>query len=209
MAVFLAGALPVSYFIVISALMHGDADRRLNLKSLLRGFAVSVPAYLIYLLIKALVPLQYTAKGLYLYSLFHYSFYYIVLSIGGYIIISGLNRNVNRRNKTLEVLAFLCGFYLLLGFADIFAHMRVFNILNLFMIPLTRIAIVFFSASVIAFSFSSNIFAKLAPLIIILFGGAVATVPLLFFMNFIPAAFGVIFILFTASGGLFFFAVRE
>ena len=155
------------------------------------------------------MPLQYTAKGLYLYSLFHYSFYFIVLSIGGSIIISGLNRSVNRRNKTLEVLAFLCGFYLLLGFADIFVHMRDFNILNLFIIPITRISIVFFSASVIAFSFNYSTFAKLAPLIVILFGGAVAAVPMLFFMNFIPAAFGVLFILFVASGGLFFFAVRE
>lgn len=192
-------AVPLFALFVASSKMSGEADRRRLWTQYFRGVLVFVPSYIILLLIRGAVPLNYTYGSIFAHYFVYEALFYAVLASIAYILIR-LFSKANEHGSVSEAFVFFSGFF---TFASVIAVIRsfpYFDAYNLFLNPTIKLAIVAALAFVLARSFESVGIARWIYLLVgLAFVVATAIVPFLFFIHFAYIAVIIAVVLFLAA----------
>lgn len=108
--------------------------------SFFRGMLFSIPAVMIIIFLKGLLPISYRSWRLYLFYLFEYHLLEFILGVCGCFIF------MRRHHTFVPVLFFLAGYYSVLSLYDLFKLSAYLNLLSLFLLPAMRIVSLFFAA---------------------------------------------------------------
>jgi len=188
MVLFLAGAVPLSFALVV----FGYAERRISLLNLgrpaARGLLMFVVAYVFYLLLRPVVKLDYSAEGLYIYYLLHDSLYFLVWSVVSYLVYYQIPHTDKPEEDYLPVLVYFTSFYLLLAISDILLNKSLMAYIVL-LLPVVRVGLIYISVAMIVLARRMYMVTRYALLLIpFTVGAAAAFVPALYTQRYIAGA---------------------
>lgn len=108
--------------------------------SFFRGMLFFIPALIVILFLKGLLPISYRSWRLYLFYLFEYHLLEFVLGVTGCFLL------MRRHYEFTLVAFFLAGYYSLLSLYTLFDLSADLNVLSLFLLPAVRIFSLLFAA---------------------------------------------------------------
>lgn len=144
MFLFMIFAIPLSILFLFSLLKPGEAlffsaSPSPGL-SFFRGILFFIPALIVILFLRGLLPISYRSWRLYLFYLFEYHLLEFVLGVAGCFLL------MHRHYEFIPVAFFLAGYYSSLSLYDLFKFSTDLNLLSLFLLPAVRISSLLFAA---------------------------------------------------------------
>jgi hypothetical protein len=145
MNLFQLTALPL--FCLFVGILPWDVDMvpsRLTLVSLfLKGLLMFIPAYILLLILKAIVGISYTGFALYASLLARDHLAPLLLGVGSLLLVTRrLAYPATHEGIFLVAFTFLCGYYTLFGPADFLASYGHWGMESLFLLPVMRMSAV-------------------------------------------------------------------
>ena len=140
MILFLLIGPPLAYLFSLAATDVGSGSIVIYL---LRGVAVWIVAYLLYLFLRTTVPLEYELSRLYSYFAFHDFVYWLAAGSAGYFVAKLFSQRHNDQAGFTEIGAFVLGFLLIQPVVDLIEFHRNLDPYLLFILPMLRCALVF------------------------------------------------------------------
>jgi len=139
MVLFLLGSVPLFYGFLMSLILPPRRYGRELWFWFFRGILTFIPAYLLFLLLRKIVPLVFTPLGIYGYYFYHDAFLFGLLSVAGYVLIAVYFPRSGDRSVG-EVLSYLSGFFTCVAAADFVRHYGEFDLYLMFLLPVLRLS---------------------------------------------------------------------
>jgi hypothetical protein len=137
-------AIPLSTLFFFSLLKPGEAlffsASPAPGLSFFRGILFFIPALIVILFFKGLLPISYRSWRLYLFYLVEYHLLEFVLGVAGCFLL------MRRHHEFIPVAFFLAGYYSSLSLYDLFMLSADLNLMSLFLLPAVRIFSLLFAA---------------------------------------------------------------
>lgn len=210
MVIFLAGAVPLSFAIVaFGYARHDFAITELG-QHAARGFFSFLVSFVFYLLLRPIVQLSYSFEGIYGYYLAHHNLYFLAWCVIAYLVYYQIPHTDNPENESTPMLAFFAAFYTLLAVAEILLNIKEITSYILFLLPLSRIGVIFISVGALLFARRMYMLPRYG-LILVPFvaSAAAAFVPTLHTLRHVAASVLLAVGLFVVGGLLYVFADRK
>ncbi len=151
MVLFLLTAAPLFFaFLVLLPWRTDRAPERLFLGvQFLRGVLFFFPAWIVLLLLRRIAGFSWSGFPLFLSLLVHHHLAPVLLAVGAFVLaVRKLTYPSTDEGVFLTVLAILSGFAWMLGVADFVANYGRWDAHVLFLLPMTRLAVVLFLATI-------------------------------------------------------------
>ena len=210
MVIFLAGAVPLAFSIVAfgyskSAVSVAELGQRAA-----RGFFSFIISFLIYLLLRPAVQLEYTFAGLYRYYLAHHNLYFAVWCVVTYLVYYKVPHTDTPEAESTLILAYFTAFYTLLAVGEILLNIKEITGYILFLLPLSRIGVILISVAALLFARRMYIVARYGLLLVPFAASAVAAfVPVLYTLRHVTGSVLLCVALFAIGGFLYVLADRK
>ena len=210
MYLFLAGAIPFSYGMILSFFYPGESTFQNSGKPFLKGIAILALSFLVYWPFSSLVILRFSAGGIYLYYFFHQGIFFIGTGILGFFLVHRYQLDSRGSDTALQTLSFFSGFFLLLSIVDIIRFQKELTGYLLFTLPLIRISLVLGISAILTLAIS--VFGVLRYLLIFavsFLASIAALVPTLFLLSFYASSYLLAIVLVFLTGLLFLIVRRR
>ena len=210
MVIFLAGSVPLMFAIaVLGYAKHSSSLTDLG-QHVARGFFAFIVSFIVYLLLRPIVQLNYTSSGIYGYYLAHHNLYYLSWCVISYLIFYKIPHTDTPEIEITPVLAYFAAFYALLAVSDILLNVKEITSYILFLLPISRIGVILISVAAIIFARRMYIIIRYGLLLIPFATSAVAAfVPLLHTLRYITASVFLAVSLLVVGCLLYFLADRR
>ena len=147
----------------------------------LKGLIWFLPALAVFLLLRGLFTLHFTASGLYTYYLVHDYLLPVSLGMAGCLLVFNRSGSYGQNVSLPETLMFFGGYFTLFGVLELILHFRWFDIQVLFLRPAAFIVLILFCASMAYLAFEQEGYRR-----VLLIAGTIAGAA---FPAFIPMVF--------------------
>lgn len=209
MIVFLAGAVPLSFALVVFGYVERSSSLLEHGRPAARGLLMFILSYVFYLLLRPVVKLDYSTEGLYIYYLVHNNLYFLGWCVISYLIYYQIPHTDTPMSASVPVLVYFTAFYLLLSVGDILLN-RALDAYILFLLPLCRVGLIYISVGAIILARRMYIIARYALLLVpFACAAAAAFVPTLYTQKYILVSVIISCGLFLAGAVMFVFSIRK
>ncbi len=210
MVIFLAGAVPLAFSIVA----FGYSKTSFSITDLgqraARGFFSFFIAFVIYLLLRPVVQLEYTTGGIYRYYLAHHNLYFLSWCVISYLVYYKVPHTDTPNTESTPIFAYFAAFYTLLAVGEILLNVKEITPYILFLLPLSRIGVILISVSALLFARRMYMITRYGLLLIPFAASAAAAfVPTLYTLRHVTASVILSIALFAIGSGLFILADRK
>ena len=137
-------SFPLFAVLLVAIDFRRNEDNKKLAGYFIKGMALYIPAFVVFLLFKAWISVSYNPIYMYLRVFFLDHFFYFIVVIAGFILIQGLDNL--ERVEFLQLAVFSTGFYAVAGVEAILQNTGVYNMYLLFFLPLLRFAIIVLSS---------------------------------------------------------------
>ena len=159
MILFLLIGPPLSYMLALQ--MRKIRSPTETVRTILQGMGVWAVAFLLYLLLRPLVPLRFDRTGLYLYFALHDFVYWIAAATAGFLIVSLRDSNP-RISLSVDVIGgFLLGIFLAQPVIDLIESHQNLQIYDLFLLPALRIVLILALPALLVIAADSSLFVRI------------------------------------------------
>ena len=127
-------SFPLFAVLLVAIDFRRNEDNKKLAGYFIKGMALYIPAFVVFLLFKAWISVSYNPIYMYLRVFFLDHFFYFIVVIAGFILIQGLDNL--ERVEFLQLAVFSTGFYAVAGVEAILQNTGVYNMYLLFFLPL-------------------------------------------------------------------------
>jgi hypothetical protein len=189
MVIFLAGAVPLSFAIVAFGYTRSEFSVTDLGQYAARGFFSFLVSFVVYLLLRPIVQLNYSLGGIYGYYLAHHNLYFLAWCVISYLIYYQIPHTDSPADESILMLGFFAAFYTLLAIGEILLNIKEITPYILFLLPISRIGVIFLSVGALLFARRMYMLIRYG-LILVPFAasGVAAFVPTLYTLRHVTAA---------------------
>ena len=199
MVLFSLFAVPLFCCFIVSQMRPGLDEIKDAWVQYSRGVLSFIPAYILYAVLKNIIPLTYSRAGIYFYYFYHDSLFFGILGVLAYLLVNRLLTRGGRPTLS-STFVFLSGFYTFNTVLEIVRHYGAYNGYLLLLYPVMQIVVVMGLSLVTTRALEAD---RLVRNLLIVAGigvvAATATIPLLFTIHYFLFSVLVAVVLFVAA----------
>ena len=185
MTAYLAASLPAAFALVVALYFEGRSFGRSVARPMLRGFAFSIPVYIVLFLTRYAIELKFFPGRIYIYYSFRDYLFLAAAAVVCYALLTRMPKATSIGASLIDGISFYFGFFLFAGVLAAVVYGRTHTAYTLFLLPTARIAIVIYAGILSATARTlTGVVPYLLLVSILVFAALAGFVPLLFVLNY-------------------------